>query len=77
VVRIVETAGRGARAIATLPARDRPLEVDIGPFEIRTFRVPPAGTGGAAVETDLLERPLEPLDSSLETAPHGTAATTA
>jgi alpha-mannosidase len=77
VVRIVEIAGRGARAIATLPARDRPLEVDIGPFEIRTFRVPPAGTGGAAVETDLLERPLEPLDSSLETAPHGTATTTA
>ena len=77
VVRIVETAGRGARAIAKLPDRDQPLEVDIGPFEIRTFRVRSADTGGAAVETDLLERPLEAIDSNLEIAPDGTAATTA
>ena len=56
VLRLVETAGRPARAVVELPVWDRRLEVDIGPFEIRTFLVP-AG-GGDPVETDLLERPV-------------------
>jgi hypothetical protein len=39
-----------------MPAWQQELAVDIGPWEIRTFRVPEAGQ---AVETDLLEWPLE------------------
>jgi alpha-mannosidase len=56
VVRIVETAGRAASAIVRLPLLDAEVRVDIGPFEIRTFRI--GRSGGAVIETDLLERPI-------------------
>jgi alpha-mannosidase len=58
VLRIVETVGRAADARVTLPARDRELLFPIGPFEIRTFRVP-RGRSSEPIEVDLLERPLE------------------
>ncbi len=58
VVRVVETAGRPADARVTFPAWDRALAFEIGPYEIRTFRVP-RDPGAAPVETDLLERPLD------------------
>jgi alpha-mannosidase len=59
VVRVVETAGRSARAVVRFSAWDRELTFDIGAFEIRTFRLP-REAGAAAVETDLLERPIAP-----------------
>jgi alpha-mannosidase len=55
VVRVVESAGRAAEARVSLPAWDRSLTFAIGPYEIRTFRVPAAGD---PVEVDLLERPV-------------------
>ena len=57
VVRVVETAGRPATARVAFPAWGRDLTFEIRPFEIRTFRVP-RDAAMAAVETDLLERPL-------------------
>ena len=56
VVRVVETADRRAAARIRLPAWDREIAFDIGPFEIRTFRIP-RDPSGDVVETDLLERP--------------------
>ena len=53
-------SGRASTARVTFPAWGGSFETGIGPFEIRTFRVA-AGGAGEAVETDLLERPLEPL----------------
>ena len=61
VVRLVETCGRAAIASVTFPAWEHRVEVEIGPFQIRTFRI----TGdGAAIETDLLERPLGGTDAA-------------
>ena len=57
VVRVVETAGRMATARVVLPAWGRDLSFEIGAHEIRTFRFP-RDRASAAVETDLLERPL-------------------
>jgi alpha-mannosidase len=57
VVRVVETAGRAADARVTFPAFGRELAFPIGPYEIRTWRVPLAEVD-AAYEVDLLERPL-------------------
>ena len=57
VVRIVETAGRAGHARLSLPGLRRELAFEIGPFEIRTFRVP-IEADGEPIETDLLERPL-------------------
>jgi alpha-mannosidase len=57
VVRVVETAGRAATARVAFPAWHRELSFEIGPHEIRTFRVPRDG-GAEPIETDLLERPL-------------------
>jgi alpha-mannosidase len=37
-----------------LPLVDRTIEAEFGPAEIKTFRVP-RDSGGAVVETDLLE----------------------
>jgi len=54
---VVETAGRPATAVVRLPGRTTPFSFEIGPYEIRTFRVAPGGEA-APVETDLLERPL-------------------
>jgi alpha-mannosidase len=55
VVRLVETAGRATRALVDLPLWQRRFETDIGPFEIRTFRVS-RDPDIDVVETDLLER---------------------
>jgi alpha-mannosidase len=57
VLRVVETAGRGGPAVVDLPALGRRVELDIGPFEIRTFRVPRDGDA-EVLESDLLERLL-------------------
>jgi alpha-mannosidase len=57
IVRVIETAGRAARAIVDLRLWGRRLEFDIGPYEIRTFLVP-SDPDRAIVETDLLERPM-------------------
>jgi alpha-mannosidase len=58
VVRVVETAGRAADARVSLAAWGRELAFPIGPFEIRTFRVP-RDAGAQPSETDLLERPID------------------
>jgi alpha-mannosidase len=57
VVRVVETCGRAARGVVDLQLWQRRFEIDVGPFEIRTFRVSRDPDRGV-VETDLLERPL-------------------
>ncbi|HEU4672262.1 MAG TPA: glycosyl hydrolase-related protein, partial [Candidatus Limnocylindrales bacterium] len=56
VVRLVETAGRTASARLSAPCLGRELDVEIGPYEIRTFRLP-RDPEARALETDLLERP--------------------
>jgi alpha-mannosidase len=55
VVRVVETAGRAADARVTFPALGREVAFPIGPYEIRTWRLPIADEG-APYEVDLLER---------------------
>ncbi len=58
IARIVETCGRPAAARVRLHAWEREIDLEIGPYEIRTLRV----RRDHAVpweETDLLERPLE------------------
>jgi alpha-mannosidase len=57
VVRLVETAGRAGAAQVELPLLGRRVDVQIGPFEIRTFRLP-RDPGAEVVEVDLLERPV-------------------
>jgi alpha-mannosidase len=59
VLRVVETEGRPADARVVLPGRARELAFPIGPFEIRTFRVPSDPGAGPPSETDLLERRLD------------------
>jgi alpha-mannosidase len=58
IVRVVETCGRATHGIVDLPLWQRRFEVDIGPFEIRTFRIS-RDPDIEPVETDLLERPLQ------------------
>ncbi|HSL75366.1 MAG TPA: glycoside hydrolase family 38 C-terminal domain-containing protein, partial [Candidatus Limnocylindrales bacterium] len=57
VVRVVETSGRAARGVVDLPLWQRRFEVDIGPFEIRTFRIS-RDPDVDVEEADLLERPV-------------------
>lgn len=57
VVRVVETCGRAAHGVIDLPLWQRHFEVDLAPFEIRTFRIS-RDPDVAIEETDLLERPL-------------------
>ena len=57
VVRVVETCGQPAHAVVDLPLWQRRFDVDIGPFEIRTFRIS-RDPDIEVEETDLLERPL-------------------
>ena len=57
VVRVVETCGRAAHGVIDLPLWQRRFEVDIAPFEIRTFRIS-RDPDVAIEETDLLERSL-------------------
>ena len=57
VLRVVETAGRQAAARIEMPGTGRTLALEMGPFEIRTLRVP-VDPSREPFETDLLERPL-------------------
>jgi alpha-mannosidase len=76
VVRIVETAGRGAVARLDFPAWARELRFEIGPFEVRTFRIPRDGDA-PAIEVDLLERELQAAETPLpEPVGDGTEAAT-
>lgn len=61
VVRVAETVGRPASAKLAFPAWERTIDLEMGRFEVRTLRVP-RDTARAAIETDLLERPLEPME---------------
>ncbi|MBN9328504.1 MAG: alpha-mannosidase [Cellulomonas sp. 73-145] len=56
VVRAVETTGSPTRARIELPLVGRVVEADLGPSQIRTFRLP--ADGGPMVEVDLVEWPL-------------------
>jgi hypothetical protein len=47
----------------TFPAWDRELSFEIGPHEIRTFRLS-HDYATEPIETDLLERPLSEADES-------------
>ena len=57
VVRVVETCGRAVRGAVDLPLWQRRFDIDIGPFQIRTFRIS-RDPDVEVTETDLLERPL-------------------
>ena len=56
VVRLFEPTGVRRSTTVMWPALHLSLDVDLGPFEIRTFAVDPIT--GTVTETDLLERPL-------------------
>jgi alpha-mannosidase len=58
VVRVAEAIGRTAEARIVFPVWDREIAFRIGPFEIRTFRVP-RNASSPPIEVDLLERPLD------------------
>ncbi len=58
IVRAVETTGSPAHAVLDLPIVGRSLELDFGPNQLRTFRVP-ADPGAEVVEVDLIEWPLQ------------------
>jgi alpha-mannosidase len=58
VVRLVETTGRSGDVRVRLPDWSRELAFEIRPYEIRTFRLA-RDRDAPAVETDLLERPLD------------------
>jgi alpha-mannosidase len=57
IVRVVETCGRPAHGVVDLPLWQRRFEVDVKPFEIRTFRIS-RDPDVEVEETDLLERAL-------------------
>src|SRR4051794_15973708 len=57
IVRAVETTGAPARVTLDLPLVGRTLDLEFGPSQIRTFRVP-ADPAGEVVEVDLIEWPL-------------------
>ena len=56
VVRAVELAGRRGPAVVALPVLGRRLDLEFGPYEIRTVRVP-ADPALPVVEVDMLEYP--------------------
>ncbi|MFA5786396.1 MAG: glycoside hydrolase family 38 C-terminal domain-containing protein [Actinomycetota bacterium] len=56
VVRCHETAGMSTRASIRLTAWDRVIDAELGPSEIKTYRIP-AADSEAVYEVDLLERP--------------------
>jgi alpha-mannosidase len=72
VVRVVETAGRAVRGVVDLQLWQRRFEVDIRPFEIRTFRVS-RDPETDVLETDLLERPLSTASEASEAREAGEA----
>jgi alpha-mannosidase len=58
IVRAVETTGAPARVTLDLPIAGRTLDLEFGPSQIRTFRIP-ADPGADPVEVDLVEWPLD------------------
>jgi alpha-mannosidase len=74
VVRLVETTGQPAHGVVDLPLWQRRFEVEIGAFEIRTFRVS-RDPDRPVVETDLLERPLDETDGGKVTGTPAEAVT--
>jgi alpha-mannosidase len=54
IVRAVETSGIATAVVIDLPIIGRTLELDFGPNQLRTFRVP---ADGEPVEVDLVEWP--------------------
>jgi alpha-mannosidase len=58
IVRAVETTGAAASVSIDLPLVGRTLDLDFGPSQIRTFRVP-KDPAAAAVEVNLVEWPIE------------------
>ncbi len=58
ILRAYETAGTRANAVIRLPRWGRVLEVDFGPCEIKTLRIP-RDSQEPAQETDLVEWPLQ------------------
>ena len=73
VVRVVETSGQPAHGVVDLPLWQRLFELEIGPFEIRTFRVS-RDPDRPVVETDLLERPLTATSAAAGTTQPEVAA---
>jgi alpha-mannosidase len=72
-VRVVETSGQPAHGVVDLPLWQRRFELEIGPFEIRTFRVS-RDPDRPVVETDLLERPLDATSAAVGTSQPEVAA---
>src|SRR5205085_9964715 len=70
IVRAVETSGRAAAARIDLPGWGREIHFDVGPFQIRTFRVP-RDRALPVVETDLLERSESPAIGAAESPGNG------
>jgi len=59
VIRLVDATGLGGPGFVELPAFERGFAAEVGPWQIRTWRVPRGA--GAPWEVDLLEEPLERL----------------
>ncbi|MCA0294479.1 MAG: alpha-mannosidase [Actinobacteria bacterium] len=57
VVRMVEVAGHDSTATIALPGVARAIEVEVGPHQIRTFRVP-ADPAVPVTEVDVIEWPI-------------------
>ena len=57
IVRAVETTGEPATVTLDLPIVGRTLDLEFGPSQIRTFRIP-ADPTAEVVEVDLVEWPL-------------------
>jgi alpha-mannosidase len=74
VVRVVETAGRSVRGVVDLPLWQRRFEIEIAPFEIRTFLVS-RDPDVEVVEADLLERALASTDGATPTTGSDAART--
>ena len=58
IVRAVETTGGAASVSIELPIVGRTLDLEFGPSQIRTFRVP-LDPAEPTVEVDLVEWPIE------------------
>jgi len=55
IVRLFESTGTARRTFLRLPALNLALEIQLGPFELKTLAIDPQMN--EVVETDLLERP--------------------
>jgi alpha-mannosidase len=59
VARLVELHGTGATTLLDLSAAQRTIEARLGPYQVRTYRLP-ADPRLPVTEVDLLEEPAEP-----------------